>query len=243
MKERTRTGPGRSTVVPRGELSRRTEGQVAREIVRVLGTVGRAVVDLAELRLRHKPAIQVFATAYQAAGGWPGVRLALARPGATLGAALRDQRVDELVPVHGTVDEAYRRLDERPVRLIRRITLDRRRDAAADARRFIAEAGADWRLSGGRVETLLLTASELVTNAVVHARTGVRLSLEVGPEGSRLAARDGSRRLPRPYHPAPEDTNGRGLVIVSLLATAWGVQPHSYGKTVWATFPVDLAQV
>ena len=49
-----------------------------------------------------------------------------------------------------------------------------------------------------------------------------------------LAVRDRSSRHLQERGPDPDAQSGRGLLIVSTLAAAWGVTPHDDGKTVWA---------
>jgi hypothetical protein len=76
--------------------------------------------------------------------------------------------------------------------------------------------------------------TELVTNAILHARTVVQVCLERRDEIVRVEVRDGS-----PIRPALRDhglhaTTGRGLALVSRLAATWGVDVGSDGKVVWA---------
>jgi anti-sigma regulatory factor (Ser/Thr protein kinase) len=89
----------------------------------------------------------------------------------------------------------------------------------------------------------LVIASELVTNAVQHARTGfVMLHASVGTGCIRIAVHDVGERLP--VAPASEldltSPTGRGLLIVAALATRWGVTPDQPppGKTVWAELDI-----
>lgn len=66
-------------------------------------------------------------------------------------------------------------------------------------------------------------AGELVTNAVVHARTELRLRLELRGDLLHQAVRDNNPRLLRLVtDPDPEAEGGRGLWLVEQLARAWG---------------------
>jgi GAF domain-containing protein/anti-sigma regulatory factor (Ser/Thr protein kinase) len=80
-----------------------------------------------------------------------------------------------------------------------------------------------------------LLVSELVTNAVSHVGTGVRLRVERLPLGVRVRVYDGGDdRLPAPRHAVPPDEpTGRGLLIVDNVADRWGVERTESGKQVW----------
>ena len=92
------------------------------------------------------------------------------------------------------------------------------------------------------VERAQLAASELVTNAVVHAKTDATLRLQVGGPAVRLEVSDAA-----PTHdPVPRDTDlrqvgGLGLPLVAALSRAWGVERRPSAKAVWcelvAAFP------
>jgi anti-sigma regulatory factor (Ser/Thr protein kinase) len=84
------------------------------------------------------------------------------------------------------------------------------------------------------VEVAALVVTELVTNAVLHARTAIALSVDVEPGRIRLRVADESDVVPARRSYAPEAATGRGLALVDRLATAWGVEPSPRGKTVWA---------
>ena len=105
--------------------------------------------------------------------------------------------------------------------------------SASRARRFVIDT-----LDGlGRsdiedVATLLV--SELVTNALLHARTQLTVRVQVVGDGVRFDVVDGSPVPPavRRFSSA-ESATGRGLALVERLATAWGVEPTGPGKCVW----------
>jgi hypothetical protein len=44
---------------------------------------------------------------------------------------------------------------------------------------------------------------------------------------------DESGELPNAVHAAEDATGGRGITMVSLLASRWGAEPRDTGKTVW----------
>jgi anti-sigma regulatory factor (Ser/Thr protein kinase) len=80
-----------------------------------------------------------------------------------------------------------------------------------------------------------LLVSELVTNAIVHGRSGAIVDAELVAGVLRVAVTDDSP-APLPevdLHPRTSAEGGRGLLIVSLLASRWGINPASGGKAVW----------
>jgi hypothetical protein len=84
-------------------------------------------------------------------------------------------------------------------------------------------------------EDAALLLTELVTNAALHAKTDVVITIELKPGCLRLAVTDGSPRHPVVRHYSDQSTTGRGLALVSALASQWGITPHPDGsKTVWA---------
>ena len=83
---------------------------------------------------------------------------------------------------------------------------------------------------------LRLITSELVTNAVQHARTRFQVKLIRDGDIFRLSVTDQSASTPtRDQEPDSLMQHGRGLVIVEALATSWGIQTVNGGKSIWAT--------
>jgi anti-sigma regulatory factor (Ser/Thr protein kinase) len=78
-----------------------------------------------------------------------------------------------------------------------------------------------------------LLVSEVVTNAVLHARSALSLCVVRQGDRIRVEVEDTSPVAPvvRPH----DDTamTGRGLALVAALAAEWGVQPTDRGKSVW----------
>ncbi len=94
-----------------------------------------------------------------------------------------------------------------------------------------------WGLDG-LTDTLTLVVSELVTNAVTHAGSAVRLELERVAEGVRVSVSDGSAEVPEHRRATPREEHGRGVHLVDVLATRWGTDPLPGGKRVWAELDV-----
>jgi anti-sigma regulatory factor (Ser/Thr protein kinase) len=104
------------------------------------------------------------------------------------------------------------------------------------ARQAIREALPSWQLAQLE-EAALLLVSELVTNAVRHARNEGRmiaLRLETTAGGLRIEVHDGDSRWPQPGTPDDLDESGYGFVLVDALASTWGVTDLAVGKAVWA---------
>jgi anti-sigma regulatory factor (Ser/Thr protein kinase) len=110
-----------------------------------------------------------------------------------------------------------------------------------DARRWVVEVCRDI----GRpelAECAELGVSELVTNALLHARTPVTVRVRGTAEHPRVEVRDASPEpplLPSTAYDDDEDdllvTFGRGLSIVARCSTAWGAEIEHDGKVVWFT--------
>ena len=88
------------------------------------------------------------------------------------------------------------------------------------------------------LETAILLGNELVTNAVQHARTDFEVRLDADDRHVRVEVRDSDTTPARPKTASIDDTSGRGLAMVDLVADSWGVDDHATGKTVWAELVV-----
>lgn len=105
------------------------------------------------------------------------------------------------------------------------------------ARAMLAETAARWGCPPQVVQDACLVLTELLSNGVVHARTGLRAVAVPTGAGIRLEVHDSSPLplLPRLGAHEPLSANGRGLVIVAALASSWGCsQDADQGKVVWA---------
>jgi anti-sigma regulatory factor (Ser/Thr protein kinase) len=85
----------------------------------------------------------------------------------------------------------------------------------------------------GVVLDAALASSELVTNAVLHGLPPVDLRLRIEGSDVLIEVRDRATYQPRKQRPDETDEHGRGLQIVSALATRWGTRPTEHGKAVW----------
>ncbi|MFJ9041169.1 SpoIIE family protein phosphatase [Streptomyces sp. NPDC102406] len=106
--------------------------------------------------------------------------------------------------------------------------------SVSEARRFVRSASALDGVASDVVEAAQLLVSELVTNAVLHARTEVEVSVQVDDGTVRVGVSDRrpDRRL-MPYAYPPYAGTGQGLAIVGCLASRHGVEVGEDTKTVW----------
>ena len=96
-------------------------------------------------------------------------------------------------------------------------------------REFLTEEGVDAVLA---LPALLLT-SELVTNGVIHAHTDLDLRAALANDSLRVEVVDHGGGRPVRGHAAHDAERGRGLTVVSELATRWGVVMEPDWKSVW----------
>lgn len=104
--------------------------------------------------------------------------------------------------------------------------------AAGQARRYVI----DVLTSAGRNDVLdaaVVGVSELITNACLHARSTMILSVMADHEGPvRIEVSDDSPVMPVPRRHSATATTGRGLRLLDA-AGRWGVESNPGGKTVW----------
>ncbi len=111
------------------------------------------------------------------------------------------------------------------------IHLDPNPRAPRDARRFIARHTAS--VDGDTASTLAVLTSELVTNAVLHARTTLQVGVTKGGPDLLIGVGDRDDGHPAPQPASDTATQGRGLRLIDGLADRWGVTSYEGGKTVW----------
>ena len=107
--------------------------------------------------------------------------------------------------------------------------------AVARARAFVAEQLRAWQVHEEAVDELVLITSELVTNAFLHGRPPVDLRLRRSGTEVVLEVQDRAALRPRRRLADDDDEHGRGMLIVSTLADAWGTRSIGTGKSVWCT--------
>lgn len=105
-------------------------------------------------------------------------------------------------------------------------------EAVRDARGFVAKALRDWSCHG-LVDVAVLLTSELVTNAILHAKTGPTVKMALNGELLRVEVIDRGPGKPQRGSSATDALSGRGLALVEAMSDGWGVADVTGGKAVW----------
>lgn len=195
------------------------------------------VLDVAHLAVPAVAGLRPLAGLVAGARRWPGVPVAVSGAGPGL------RELFDRVAGAGAVEfypdteaglAAGRRLRVPPREAVE---LPPTRDAPAACRELVARACHRWGLDRWSRLTQLL-ASELVTNAVVHAGTQISFTLRHLDGVLQVVVRDRDPRLvdqpPRGPDRLPTGEPGRGLLLLATLADDWGGAPTGDGKVTWA---------
>lgn len=110
------------------------------------------------------------------------------------------------------------------------------------ARRMLGTDLRAHRVQETSVADATLVLSELMSNAVRHARPlpGVQVLVcwKLTGRSLEIAVSDGGGPTqPYPVSTRPAGVGGRGLGIVGQLSRRWGVRSDEHGTTVWALLP------
>jgi len=101
------------------------------------------------------------------------------------------------------------------------------------AREFASRTLASWGAEHLE-DDVRVVASELATNALLHARTPFTVRLTMDGGIVRMTMVDASPVRPRMRRfDVAESSTGRGLRMVAHLTQAWGVEQDGVGKAVW----------
>ena len=93
-------------------------------------------------------------------------------------------------------------------------------------------------MSDAGCHDVLLLTSELVTNAILHGRSEVRIEVACVDFHVRVTVHDENSRRPVMVTEDPDALDGRGLALVAAMSSAWGVDEEPAGKAVWFELPV-----
>jgi anti-sigma regulatory factor (Ser/Thr protein kinase) len=198
------------------------------------------VCDLTGVDVIDPVCATVFSTvANHPSSDWPATAFLLCGAQPAVAEELERLAVPHFLPLYDSLDEALDQAAARPPFLRDELRLAPTPTAPAAARLYVRDVLQYWRLALPGEEVIdqaeLLT-DELVTNAVLHARTSLWLRLELRGDLLHIGVHDASPRLLRVVPDDPDNETGRGLRLVEQLATAWGVhQGRDGGKAVWCT--------
>jgi serine phosphatase RsbU (regulator of sigma subunit)/anti-sigma regulatory factor (Ser/Thr protein kinase) len=155
-----------------------------------------------------------------------------------------DQDLEDLckTSLDGVYSDAYRDDIAVLIAKLRRIPEDHRiffrlepeLSAVRHARSLIRDPLKRWGLED-LIDSSELLVSELVTNAIKYANGEVMLRLILEPDTLVCEVHDSSPALPRVLQVDKDAENGRGLHVVSQVASRWGVRRTTGGKVVWCS--------
>lgn len=109
-------------------------------------------------------------------------------------------------------------------------------EAVASSRRFVDTCLRRKGVADHLIHDASVIASELATNAVLHARAPFRISVDESVGVVCISVQDLGDGEPAPRVAAAGDPalDGRGIEIVDALAQRWGCDVLRQGKVVWA---------
>ena len=115
-------------------------------------------------------------------------------------------------------------------------------EAVAAVRRFVTEVLTHWS-ELDLVTDATLVASELATNAVLHASSPFRVSVDRSVGVICIAIQDSTSEPAEQQDAGHHDGSGRGMVIVEALSRRWGSDSLPTGKVVWAELTTTSTDV
>ncbi|HEX6681707.1 MAG TPA: ATP-binding protein [Candidatus Limnocylindrales bacterium] len=194
---------------------------VLRECLAGMPTV--LLLEVSRLEAESCSALEWLRDLSAAAATWPGVPVYLCAPSEEL------KRCD--LPGYASVEEGLRAwVDVEPEERYS-VALPAIPQSCADAREFVAKVCQGWGIRRP-VRLAQILISELVSNAVMHARSGLDVTVRRFGGGIELSVRDDGAGLI--LADLPPDPRGFGLQLVEAMSDAWGSAPTGAGKVVWA---------
>jgi hypothetical protein len=172
--------------------------------------------DVTAIALRVPPADVLTAVALSEATGLPASRFA-----------------EPLHPVGSPAEELWTARPAPPREARLRVAPERR--AVPATRSLLRRLMASWRMPELLDGYLELLATEIVTNAVIHAATELDVTVVYTGEAVRLDVFDRNDTLPAPKDAALDAEGGRGLWMMRELSLAHGIEAVPGGKRVWFT--------
>jgi anti-anti-sigma regulatory factor len=195
---------------------------VQRAILKQLAEHPTAIIcDLGQVEAIDPRCGGLFTSLRHPALGWPGTALVLCGVRPAVADILLAHGVAEYLAIYPSLDEALANTRTRPSRLRARLMLGPAPTAARAGREFVREVCGRWGLEG-LADPAALLASELVTNAVLHARTTLLLRVELRRSRLQLAVTDQDPDLTRVQAARDGAGRGLGLLVVDRVAPPGG---------------------
>ncbi|MFE2744347.1 SpoIIE family protein phosphatase [Streptomyces scopuliridis] len=149
---------------------------------------------------------------------------------------LVDRREDDIALLLLSRDHAPPRLAGGAPRRAALTVAQAEPERIAGVRRQLRELLHDW-ADAEQIDSAELIVSEMITNVLVHTDGDALLVAEargvLGDRRLRVEVADTSDELPHRRRPGELASSGRGLVLMEVLADAWGVDPRGEGKSIW----------
>lgn len=188
------------------------------------------LIDVSGLVVDDRDAVAVFARIIAEALRWPDVLVLVCAPTADVTPLLNADVLDPRIVYASLADGRTAALVK-----VSPVTEDLLPipGAARQARDVVTEGCVRWD-EPGLVGPAALVASELVTNATIHAHTMMTLQLRLRPCHLHIAVFDGSATHAVIRDPGLSNDGGRGLQLVDAVSTAWGSTSLPTGKVVWS---------
>ncbi|GAB2611592.1 hypothetical protein Aab01nite_66950 [Paractinoplanes abujensis] len=188
------------------------------------------LIDARALSVATAAAVTVFTRIMDEARRWPDVRVLVCAPSAAVAPLLSADVLNprllftSVAAGRTAVRAAVPTITENMLPVL---------GAARRARDVITEACLRWD-EPDLIGSATLVGTELVNNAVVHARTMISMRVRLQLCHLHIAVTDGSAEhaVRRPLN--PHHVGGRGIPLVDAFSAAWGSTPLPTGKVVWS---------
>jgi anti-sigma regulatory factor (Ser/Thr protein kinase)/anti-anti-sigma regulatory factor len=225
-------------IVLRGVLDATTVGAFGTALSKALSDRPNAlVVDVAGLRCDDPIWLTRFLSTSRPAAEWPGAALLLAGAQGRFAELLATPELRRGIAVYPSRADALAATRRSPAPPQIRLALAASFCEPAHAREVALAALRRWQIPMELCHLIEVVVSELVTNAVRHARTPSELTMRISGRYLHVAVQDGSTAQPTAGLPADDlASGGRGMHIVAGVAHSWGIHTTVGGKVVWAAF-------
>lgn len=147
--------------------------------------------------------------------------------------SLQHSAMPQVCATHSCIVPSLREADEEPLAVIdAELPADLRSPGLA--RKLLRASLQELQLDEDLIDRGILAASELASNAVLHARTAFRLLVQPRSSSIWIGVQD---QAPLKGRQQVVGRSLHGLAIIAALALRWGVKPSASGKLVWVELP------